>query len=403
MIIERPEEAKRLAGSAKWALVYGRRKTGKTFLVSNFSKFDEYFFVKGSGNILAKDDNSISYETFMEILKRALEEGKTVVVDEFHRLGADFFDYLHHMKKSGKLVLISSTLFLSKKLISGKSALLGLFAEMPVGLISLEDCLRALKRFNLPRKELMELAILLREPIAIDYFDPNAGARDTTARIVLGSARAIPALVGEIFLEEEREISGVYEGILRAIASGKVGSGEISSHLFSKKLIKKDDPSVIQQYLNNLTAFGIIRRIGVFGKKRFIYKLASPLSRIYYYADEKYNISERKIPEKELGRIIGELMPRIVEDSVREALAEKFGLAESVAEAKDFETDGYLLKFTKPEIALEVKWGHIGEKEIRQIEEKLGMRQAAKKILFVQDKRGVKSRLKVMDASDLMP
>lgn len=403
MIIERPEEAKRVIGPKKWVLVYGRRKTGKTFLVTNFVKFDEYFFVKSSGSIITKDSNSISYESFIEVFRRSLEDGKTVVVDEFHRLGQEFFDYLHYMKKNGKLILISSTLFLSKKLVSEQSALLGLFAEAPIGLISLQDSLKTLKRFNLRKKEMLELAVLLREPIAVDYFDPKESSRSTVAKVVLGSVMTIPALVGEIFLEEQREISGVYEGILRAIASGKVGSGEISSYLFSKKLVKKDDPSIIQQYLNNLASIGMIRKLGVFGKKRFLYKLTSPLSRLYYYSDEKYNLSERKMSEKELASIADELLPRIIEDAVRESIAEKHGLAESVLEASDFDVDGLLLKFRRPGIALEVKWKTIGEKEVRQIEEKLGKIQATRRIIFVQDKTKVKSKLEVMDATDLLP
>src|SRR3989344_7817201 len=139
MIIDRPMDTRKIADSKKWVLVYGRRKTGKTFLVNNFIKYDEYFFVKSNKNILSKDNQSISYETFIEILKRALESNKTVIIDEFHRLGEDFFDFLHYTKKQGRLILISSTLFLSKKLISSKSALLGLFAEIPLTLISLQD------------------------------------------------------------------------------------------------------------------------------------------------------------------------------------------------------------------------------------------------------------------------
>src|SRR3989344_9139968 len=171
MIIERPAETKKIREINKWILVYGRRKTGKTFIVSNFIDYDEFFFIKTDKNILTKNNKAINYEGFIEILKRALEENKTVVVDEFHRLGNDFFDFLHFTKKQGKLILISSTLFLSKKLISGKSALLGLFAEIPISLISLRDTLKSLEKFKLAKKNKFELAILLKEPIAIDYFD----------------------------------------------------------------------------------------------------------------------------------------------------------------------------------------------------------------------------------------
>ena len=299
------------------------------------------------------------------------------------------------------LILISSTLFLSKKLFSQKSPLLGLFMEMPIKLIDLKDAINSLEKLAAPKKDKLELAVMLREPIAIDYFNPKDGARAIIAKIILGSAKTIPALIGEIFLEEQRETSSVYEGILRAIAFGKVGSGEISNYLFSKKLIKKDDPSTIQQYLNNLAAFGIIKRIGIFNKKKFAYKHASPIARIYYYADEKYNLSERKMTEKELSAIVDEIMPRIIEDTVREALAEKYGLTETIVEEKDFEIDGYLLKFTKPEIALEVKWKKLGEKEVRQIEEKLEKIEVTTKILFVPDKSKIKTKLKAMDITDL--
>lgn len=401
MIIERPKEIKRIKEINKWILIYGRRKTGKTFLVNNFIEYDEYFFVKTDKNILNKNNESISYETFVEILKRDLENNKTVVVDEFHRMGNDFFDFLHYTKKEGKLILISSTLFLSKNLFSGKSSLLGLFAEIPMGLISLQDTLRALANFKFPKKEKLELAILLREPIAIDYFDEKKGVREIIAEIVLSSLKTIPALVGEIFLEEEREISAVYEGILRSIAIGKIGSGEISSYLFSKKLIKKDDPSIIQQYLNNLVSFGVIKRIEIFNKKRFVYKLNSPLSKIYYYSDEKYNLSERKVNEEELAPIIDELIPRIVEDNIREFLAGKYGLRESVVEAKDFDIDGCLLRFNKPDIVLEVKWKKIEKKDILKSDEAMNKIDAPKKLLFVQDKKGIKSNLKVMDVDEL--
>ena len=97
MIIDRPLDAKRIAESKKWVLVYGRRKTGKTFLVSNFVRFDEYFFVKNSGSILTKNNDSISYEAFIQVFSRALADGKTVVVDEFHRLGKDFFDFIYSL------------------------------------------------------------------------------------------------------------------------------------------------------------------------------------------------------------------------------------------------------------------------------------------------------------------
>ena len=110
MIIERSEEVKLIQTLRKWVFLYGRRKTGKTFLVNTFIPHDEYFFIKNDKNILTKNNETLSYETFVAVLRRALSDQKTVVVDEFHRLGDSFFDFLHATEKRGKLILISSTL-----------------------------------------------------------------------------------------------------------------------------------------------------------------------------------------------------------------------------------------------------------------------------------------------------
>lgn len=404
MIIERTEEQKRINEPRKWVLIFGRRKTGKTFLVENFVKYDEYFFVKRDRTIISKrDDKVVTYETLIEILKRALEANQVVVVDEFHRLGEDFFDFLHHTDKRGKLILLSSTLFLSKRLFSSRSALLGFFAEVPVSLISLDDCIRAVRRITSDKKQQIELAVLLREPIAIEYFDKRETARMILTRVLVGSLKTIPALIGEIFTEEERSMSAIYEGIIRATASGKISSGEISSYLFEKRLIKKDDPSIIQQYLSNLIEFGIIKKIEVYGKNRFIYKLTSPLARLFYYADEKYNISERKLSEREINRIVDEIMPNVVEDNIREFFADKFGLKEAVIKTKNYDVDACLLRFKRHEVVLEVKWKKkVGKEDAAKAEKNLSRIETEKRMLFVPDKRQVRSNiLSIVDASDL--
>ncbi len=406
MIIPRPNETKRINETKKWVLIYGRRKTGKSFLVENFTKYDDYFFVKRDRSIISKNDGkTISYETFLALLSRELADGKIIVVDEFHRLGDDFLDFVHSAKKTGKLVLVSSTLFLSKKLVGVRSPILGLFAENPVWIISLRDCIAALKGRKLSKKELVELAILLREPIAIDYFDAASSSKEQFAKVIEGSIKTIPALVGEIFIEEERTLSRVYEAILRAIADGKITTGEISSQLFSRGLIPKDDSSIVQQYLANLTDFGLIKRLDIHGKKRFAFKHASPLVRVFYYADEKYNISEKQVSNEELSRIINVLLPRVVEDEIRSFLASELSLGESIIEDKDYDVDACLIKFKKPEIAVEIKWkDNISREDIEKAERTLDLVKAKESWLFVPDKKMVKekTKLKIVDISDFI-
>lgn len=402
MIIER-REAEALRKSGRWVLVFGRRKTGKTFLVRNYLRHDEYFFVKRDKTVIVgSSDRELTYDAFREVFSRLLEEDKTVVVDEFHRLGGGFLDYLHYMQKKGRLVLVSSTFHLAKKILGKKSPLLGLFAEFPVGLIAMEDVATALKRVE-DRKQLVELSILLREPLAIDYFADGKSSRETFAAVLSSTKNAVPALVGEVFTEEERQLSAVYEGILRAIASGKEVSTEISSFLFSRKLLAKDNPGSLQSYLTNLAKFGLVKRVKVLNRNSFVYRHVSPLAELYYYGDEKYNLAERPVDDAFVSVMLDAVLPRLVEAHVREFLAGKFGLIEGVVKERDYDVDGLLLKFGRPEIALEVKWkSRVSRQDAERAAETLSRVHARRRLLFVPDKRRVSFKPKQLEVVDIM-
>ncbi|MEK6857003.1 MAG: AAA family ATPase [Nanoarchaeota archaeon] len=401
MIIPRTEleEIERLKS---WIFIFGRRKTGKTFFVKKFLKYDDYFFVRNINSIISEKNGEMIYETFIQLLKKSLETKSTIVIDEFHRLGEKFLDFLHYTEKKGRIILISSTLHLSKELLSSRSPILGLFAEVPFSLPSLKDTLNALKEYKLDKKTLVESAILLREPITSEYFDENTDLRTLTAEIIIRFMKAIPAMIGEIFSEEERNISNVYEGILRAVSTGKVISTEISSHLFSKELISKDNPGMIQQYLKNLTDFGILKKIKVLNKNKFVYKHVSPMAKIFYYADEKYNISERTLNKEEVKRLVDELMPRLVEDNLREFFAKEYGLEEQVCEGKDFDVDACLLKFKKVDTVVEIKWtDKLSNSEVKLINEKLDLTAPKTKILFVPNKEAIKIKVEGLRITDI--
>lgn len=407
MIIQRAI-AQKLKALKAWTLVYGRRKTGKTFMVRNSVLWDRYFFIRRDRTI-SDDSGTLSYETFIEALRNGLVENKkTIVIDEFHRLPENFFDYLHQISpdRKGRLILVSSTLSLAKRFFSPRSPLLGLFAEMPVPIFSLNETLAALPK-NFPQKDKLELAVLMREPLTIQLLEGSL-FKESLSELIQFSRKAIPSLVGETFSEEERTLSAIYEGILRAVATGKMVSGEISSYLFSRKLLEKDNPSQIQQHLLTLIELGILKRIKVFDQRKFIYKHTSPLVKMFYLADERYTIGERELNPDEIQEIISANLPLIIEDNVREFLSQKLGLIESIAEGSDYEVDGLLLKFNKPEVALEVKWKkNIKREDVVKATKNLNKFTVKRRILFVPDKqmlnpfkRELKS-IEIMDVNDL--
>ncbi len=398
-----------LSRSPGWQLVYGRRKTGKTFLVRQFVPHDAYYFVKRDRTILAQRNDqppeAVGYEAFLEILWRDLAAGRVLVVDEFHRLEPDFLDRLHAMEKIGRLILVSSTLSFSRNLLESRSPLLGLVQEVPVPLVDLEDALRVAAREDAQKKDSLENAVLLQEPMTSDLVVPQKGGRDNWRSAFESTIRTIPALVGEVFTEERRRVTATYEGILRAIAIGHNRSGEITGHLFSRRLIAKQDPSVIQTYLNSLVNLGILTKIRVYNKNRFIYRHRSPLSQLFYYADERYNISERQTTHQEIDRIVQEVLPRTVEDCIRTALARKFGLEEAIVETRDHEVDVCLLRFDKPEIMVEVKWKKtITKGDLHRAETTLANYPDSRCALFVPDRAKVpETHLEILDVGDLLP
>ncbi|HII67934.1 MAG TPA: AAA family ATPase, partial [Thermococcaceae archaeon] len=81
--------------SEGWKMLYGRRKTGKTFLVQHFLEYDRFYFVNRDGTIL--DLTSGKYMNYDEFRREFLDHlGKEkIVIDEFHRLPDGFLDLLH--------------------------------------------------------------------------------------------------------------------------------------------------------------------------------------------------------------------------------------------------------------------------------------------------------------------
>lgn len=297
-----------------WVLLYGRRKVGKTFLVRNFVEYTHYFFAERGGPILMETEvgfRTLSYDAFKTLIYELLkDEGNVVVVDEFQRLPEDFIDLLHFAKeKRAKLILLGSSMRVVKDILSARSPLLGLVRSVRLGLVKPSDMLNV---FNS-----VEELVFLRDPWLIQFYDGSVkdavGAGFTSVR----------GLVGEIFLEEDRELTETYEGILRALAVGNVFPKDVASFLGKTS-------SDIKTFLANLLEMGLVKRIKVFGKKRWMYKISSPVIDLFYYLDTKYGISELSVDGGTFERAYAEKLPKYFEDFVREALAEKYGGDEEV-------------------------------------------------------------------------
>jgi hypothetical protein len=96
--------------------------------------------------------------------------------------------------------LVTSTLWLSRKILGESSPLLGIFEEFKIDLIDERDVLKFLKeRFE--GKKLIDTAIYLREPWLIPLVQD---VHEDIPRILVEEKNTIERLIGEIFREEER-------------------------------------------------------------------------------------------------------------------------------------------------------------------------------------------------------
>ena len=372
-------------------MFYGRRKTGKTFLVRQYYGGADYFFVKRDRSVYWENrGRSLSYSEFTGVLDAL--RGGLVIVDEFHRLPEEFLDYLH-VVQPGNVVLVTSTLHLAKRLLSSRSPLLGLFLGYRVDLIDERDILVNLAGLYRGR-DLVERAVFLREPMLLRWADVGLAE-------LLGYMRlAVPALVGEIFLEEERMLGERYEGILRAVASGRRTVGDVTGYLYGRRLIDRQDASLVKSYMRVLLAIGLLKRYPEHGGRRYFYHVASPLIDLYFYLDEKYNFSEADLPAS----YVGEKLPLYVEDFVRELLAKVYGLRVEIPRSPD--VDFVLSRFSRPLVAGEVKWRRsVPESELSLVEERLAATKARRRILVVPSVEALPRRprgVEVLDAEKLV-
>jgi AAA+ ATPase superfamily predicted ATPase len=357
------QETLKMKNIRGWTLLYGRRKVGKTFLVRHFLTYDLYVLVKRGGGALFENaplKRTDNYDQVIEIITNALDKNSTVVVDEFQRLPDDFLDtmQMHHPK--GTLLLLGSSFHVAKELTSRHSPLLGLLAEVPLSLISPQDIFTALST-TLPPEHALMLSPYLRDPWALQYLQKHPV--QTLSRILEYSKNAIPALLGEIFLDEDRYLSEVYESILRSIAGGKNTLHEVSDQLFSRKLIKGNNPSLVRPYVKNMEDMDLIHRIPLFDRPGYYYMVKSKLMELYYYLDEKYGM-ERQQPDL-VQEVIQERLPFHVQFFLGELLADYHQGTFRYFMSKDYDIDIIITKRNRPVFIGEVKWSkHVSHADI---------------------------------------
>jgi len=396
------QESTSLKNIPGYVLLYGRRKTGKTFLLKELFSSDVYFLVKRGGGIHiegAPITQTTDLNQFYELLKDMLYGEKTVIVDEFQRLPKEFLDNIQIYHPHGRLILCGSSSHLIKDLLSPRSPVLGLISDMKLSLIKPSDMLNGIKN-KLSADRAMEIALYLRDPWSIQYFK---GEKTNISDILIHSKLTIPSLVGECFIEELRRLSQVYEGILRSLARGKWKLGEIADFLFSRKLIKTNSPSTIRPYFNIMSKMGLVERIKIFSKNKHLYRIRSPLIELGYKLDEKYDLFDREVPKAMVEREVQQALGRHVESFFGFLLEEQMKGNYEYIFSSNYDIDVIITDFQRPICVAEVKWkNRFDIREYRRFIERVERFECRKMYIVKESTKGIPEGLEhIVTAKDI--
>jgi hypothetical protein len=356
------KEAKEIATNPGWALVFGRRKVGKTFMIQNFVPYDAYFHVRSDRSITAKGidlDVIPDFATFSKLATNFLKSGKTVVVDEFQRLPPNLLEDLTAVHPSGRLILTGSSMRVANELLGGNSPLLGLLRPFNIGQIAASDILKGTAP-SLGAEEAVWAASALRDPWTIPFYRPGESLENLCRTVKY----VVPGLIGEIFTEDERALTRTYSSILSLVGAGYEDYRDIAGVLFSRGTVKNGTSSSVLPYMANMVDMGLLEVIRRFDDKRKVYRIPSFPVRLHYYLDSRYGISDRDFIYSEVKLAAEDLARKAIEDLVADLFAEKLGGRKELLRRKEKELDVVITVRNKPALVAEVKWGAVTRKDI---------------------------------------
>lgn len=356
-----------LKRAKSWLLVYGRRKTGKTFLLRNCVNWTLYLTATRTGEVVMEQGGEVELAPVREALDKVLKElrkGGKIVIDEFQRLSSSWLDVLASAKANarGQLILCGSSLAVVRKIFGERSPLLGLIAPFKVELAAFEDTYNAFH--DMKFRQAIEWATIARDPWILGLVNPAGNPDAFLARNYKILAPSAPGLIGEVFLEEERSLTRLYDATLRLLADGYWSSATIAAKLYEQGLIQSPSQSVVTGVLNVLVSMGLVDKIPLWRSRgaRTFYKHKSSLLALLLYIEERYaSIGAEPSPEAINARLGIE-----VQFALGEVLARWKGLRLGYSLTDKGDIDVVLLSRRGPIIGYELKRGAFTTKEAKK-------------------------------------
>ncbi len=328
--------------SFQFAVVYGRRRVGKTSILREFvrDKAHVIFFTAQESSAavnldllsrLLSDSSGVLYDlstsypryasfadAFEKVFSLAREERVIFVIDEYPYLAQSekgvssaLQTLIDRHKDTSKLFLVlcgSSLSFMEHQVLGEKSPLYGRRTlQLRVKPFTIFDAQKLLP--NVPDRELVELyAVAGGVPLYLSQFDQAKNTEWNIAHKVFNQS-AILYEEPKNYLMQETRSPAMYTAIVEAIASGRCRPTEISDSV-------RLPTSAVSRYLDNLIELKIVERCTpmVKAKKRqVVYKVSDNLFRFWSFFVSRYaNAIELGMGEQVAAKIVGQEFPTFV-------------------------------------------------------------------------------------------
>lgn len=347
MFIGREKELKVLhnlytSNKFEFAVIYGRRRVGKTALINEFigDKKSIYFMgvESNSKQNLENFSKSIieyssgivadtSFRSFQDALEYVFELSKNerliLVIDEYpyvarssKSLASTLQMLIDKYKDISKMMLIlcgSSMLYMEDNVLAYKAPLYGRrTTQMKILPFDFEETCRYFKNFSAEDKALI-YGIVGGTPQYLLQINDKLSVEDNIKNTYLNPTSFLFEEPTNLLKQEVRE-PAIYTAIITAIATGASRMSEISTKV-------GEDTNVCTSYIKNLMNLGIVQKENPYGEKnsrKSIYYIEDNMFRFWYrFVLENNSIIVRGAADRVYKRIepyLSNYMGKVFED-----------------------------------------------------------------------------------------
>ena len=347
----------------EFAVIYGRRRVGKTALINRFIKDKKAIYFMGvesnakqnlenfSKNVMefGKDIQAettfVSFQAALEyVFKLAEKERLILAIDEYpyvarssKSLASTLQLLIDKYKDSSKLMLIlcgSSMSYMEDHVLAYKAPLYGRrTAQMKILPFDFMDTCRYFKNFSDENKALI-YGIVGGTPQYLLQMDDKLSVEENIKNTFLNPTSSLFEEPENLLKQEVRE-PALYNAIITAIATGASRMAEISTKV-------GEDTSVCATYLRNLMTLGLIKKEAPYGEKtsrKSIYAIDDNMFRFWYrFVPENNSIIARGAADLAYKRIepyLSDYMGKVFEEICKQYLWKRLLDGKSPVEFKE--------------------------------------------------------------------